>query len=167
MIASKINGVKDVFKPIKNDKELDSEISRVCNTLADDKSADWKVRVNDLQRLQFIAQLYAGYSEHGQCKFSTNALVKAAGQLVPCLSAQVLCLRSQVAKEAGTCIQMLAEALGDDFESAAFRLLSKDALLKLMHAGKHILAEIGTTTVVGILRNVLSSKVVQRLAQEI
>ena len=72
-----------------------------------------------------------------------------------------------MAKEAGSCIQMLAEALGDDFESAAFRLLSKDALLKLMHAGKHILAEIGTTTGVGILRNVLSSKVVQRLAQEI
>ena len=35
-----------------------------------------------------------------------------------------------------------------------------------MHAGKHILAEIGTSTIVGILRNVCSSKVVQRLAQE-
>lgn len=55
---------------------------------------------------------------------------------------------------------MLAEALQDDFESAAFRLLTKDAVVKLMHAGKHILAEIGTNTVVGILRNVCSAKVI-------
>lgn len=61
---------------------------------------------------------------------------------------------------------MLAEALGEDFESAAYRLMTKDALVKLMHAGKHILAEIGTTTIVGILRNVCSAKVIQRLAQE-
>ena len=83
---------------------------------------------------------------------------------MPCLTAQVLCLRSQNAKEAGLAIQMLAEALQDDFESAAFRLFTKDALVKLMHAGKHILAEIGTNTVVGILRNVCSAKVIQRLA---
>lgn len=61
---------------------------------------------------------------------------------------------------------MLAEALGDDFESAAFRLFANNALLKLMHAGKHILAEIGTSTVLGILHNVCSSKVLQRLATE-
>lgn len=57
-------------------------------------------------------------------------------------------------------MQMMAESLGDDFESAAYRLLTKDGLVKLVHAGKHILAEIGTTTIVGILRNVCSAKVV-------
>jgi len=92
--------------------------------------------------------------------------VAGVSKLVPCLIAQVLCLRSQNAKEAGNSIQMLAEALGDEFESAAFRLLTKDALIKLIHAGKHILAEIGTTTIIGILRNVCSSKVIQRLASE-
>mmetsp|Transcript_13087 Transcript_13087/g.17721 ORF Transcript_13087/g.17721 Transcript_13087/m.17721 type:complete len:106 (+) Transcript_13087:655-972(+) len=61
---------------------------------------------------------------------------------------------------------MLAETLGEDFESAAYRMLTKDGLVKLMHAGKHILAEIGTSTVIGILRNVCSTKVVQRLSQE-
>ena len=55
---------------------------------------------------------------------------------------------------------MLAEALGDDFESAAYRFVTKDAIVKLMHAGKHILAEIGTNTIIGILRNLRSSKVV-------
>ena len=45
-------------------------------------------------------------------------------------------------------------------------MLNKDGLVKLMHAGKHILAEIGTTTVIGILRNVSSTKVLQRLSQE-
>ena len=61
---------------------------------------------------------------------------------------------------------MIAESLGDEFESAAYRLITKDGLVKLMHAGKHILAEIGTSTIVGILRNVCSTKVVSRLAQE-
>ena len=41
-IESAISGVKDVFKPIKNDRELDGEIGRICQTLADDKTADWK-----------------------------------------------------------------------------------------------------------------------------
>ena len=62
---------------------------------------------------------------------------------------------------------MCAEALGDDFESAAFRFMTKDALVKLCHAGKHILAEIGTTTIIGILHNIISSKVIQRLASEL
>jgi len=61
---------------------------------------------------------------------------------------------------------MLAEALGNDFESAAFRMITKDGLVKLMHAGKSILAEIGTIAIVGILHNVCSAKVIQRLAQE-
>ena len=30
LISSKISGVKDVFKPIKNDRELDAEINRIC-----------------------------------------------------------------------------------------------------------------------------------------
>ena len=62
---------------------------------------------------------------------------------------------------------MLAEALGDDFESAAYRLLANNALMRLMQAGKHILAEIGTSTVLGILHNVCSAKVLQRLATEL
>jgi len=99
-------------------------------------------------------------SEHGPAKFSANAFINGVNKLVPCLTAQILCLRSQNAKEAGTAIQMLAEALSDDFEAAAFRLLAKDAVVKLMHGGKHILAEIGTTTVLGILHNVYSAKVI-------
>jgi hypothetical protein len=105
-------------------------------------------------------------SEHGPAKFSASALVNGVNKLVPCLTAQILCLRSQVAKEAGSTIQMFAEALGDDFEPAAFRLLSKDSIVKLMHVGKSILAEIGTTTALGILHNLYSVKVIQRLAGE-
>lgn len=55
---------------------------------------------------------------------------------------------------------MLAEAMGADFESAAYKLLTKDGLIKLLHNGKHILAEIGFHTVVGILNNVCSIKVI-------
>jgi len=55
---------------------------------------------------------------------------------------------------------MMAEALGNDFEPAAFRLLSKESIVKLMHVGKSILAEIGTTTALGILHNLYSVKVI-------
>jgi len=51
LIHTTINGVKDVFKPIKNDKELDAEIARIAITLADDRTTDWTKRVNDLQRV--------------------------------------------------------------------------------------------------------------------
>ena len=42
LIGTQIQGVKDVFKPIKNDRELDAEIQRIAQTLADDKTVDWK-----------------------------------------------------------------------------------------------------------------------------
>jgi hypothetical protein len=48
LIRTTISGVKDVFKPIKNDRELDAEISRIAITLADDRTTDWTKRVNDL-----------------------------------------------------------------------------------------------------------------------
>ena len=85
-IHTKITGVKDVFKPIKNDKELDNEMTRISQTLADDRTGDWKQRVNDLQRIQFIAQQYAGYSEHGAAKFSQKAFINGVNKLVPCLT---------------------------------------------------------------------------------
>ena len=59
---------------------------------------------------------------------------------------------------------MLAGAMGDDFESAAYKLLQKEAVMKVMHAGKSILAEVGFNATIGILNNVCSSKVVQNLA---
>lgn len=42
MIGIEIKGVKDVFKPIKNDRDLDGELGRLSGTLADDKTSDWK-----------------------------------------------------------------------------------------------------------------------------
>ena len=60
---------------------------------------------------------------------------------------------------------MLAEAMGDDFESAAYKLMQKEGLIKLMHSGTKILAEVALNSVIGILNNVCSAKVVQNLAQ--
>ena len=55
---------------------------------------------------------------------------------------------------------MLAEAMGDDFEQAAYKLMQKEGLIKVIHAGKTILAEVGLHAIVGILNNVCSAKVV-------
>ena len=55
---------------------------------------------------------------------------------------------------------MLAEAMGDDFEQAAYKLMSKEGLVKVMHSGTKILAEIGFNAIIGIMNNVCSTKVV-------
>ena len=44
--------------------------------------------------------------------------------------------------------------------------MQKEGLIKLMHSGTRILAEVGLTAVVGILNNVCSAKVVQNLATQ-
>ena len=55
---------------------------------------------------------------------------------------------------------MLAEAMGNDFESSAFKLIGKDSLGKLMQNGTKILAEIGASTLIAIIKNVCSVKIV-------
>lgn len=72
-------------------------------------------------------------------------------------------MRSATAKEAGFAIQMLAEAMENEFESAAFKLVGKEHIGKLMHNGTKILAEIGSQAMTTIIRNVCSVKIVQRL----
>lgn len=136
-------------------------MNKVIPLLKNDKS-DWKLIVTDLQKVQHMAKLLFT----GQNHFSRQALVGHLGKLVPCLQVQLLCLRSQVTREAYTSTMMLAEALGDEFELAAVRLLNKEALVKLMHSGKSVLAEYGFMSVVGILHSVCSSKILSRLAQE-
>jgi hypothetical protein len=55
---------------------------------------------------------------------------------------------------------MLAEAMGDDFESSAFKLVGKESLGRLMQNGTKILAEIGAQTMVAIIQNVCSVKII-------
>lgn len=55
---------------------------------------------------------------------------------------------------------MLAEAMGIEFESAAFKLVGKDNLGKLMHNGTKILAEIGASALISIVMNVCSIKII-------
>ena len=59
---------------------------------------------------------------------------------------------------------MLAEAMGDDFELVAFKLMQKEGLIKLLHSGTKILADVAFNAIVGIINNVCSTKVVQNLA---
>ena len=146
---------------LESDRDLDSEVAKMVPILKSDKS-DWKLIVTELQKVQHMAKLVAS----GDAHFSRHALVANLGKLVPCLQVQLLCLRSQVTREAYTSTMMLAEALGDDFELAAVRLLNKEALVKLMHSGKSVLAEYGFMSVVGILHCVCSHKLLQRLASE-
>ena len=97
---------------------------------------------------------------NGTSTVSFHAFHKAVDKLVAPLAAQALDLRSSNAREAGISIQMLAEAMGDDFEQAAYKLMQKEGLIKVIHAGKTILAEVGLHAIVGILNNVCSAKVV-------
>ena len=58
---------------------------------------------------------------------------------------------------------MLAEAMENEFESAAYKLVGKESIGKLMHNGTKILAEIGSHALTSIIRNVISVKIVERL----
>ena len=73
-----------------------------------------------MQRIQYFAQFYhqSGVA-NGTSSISFQGFHKAVDKLVGPLTAQALDLRSTSAREAGYAIQMLAEAMGDDFEHAA------------------------------------------------
>ena len=120
-----------------------------------------------MQRIQYFAQFYhqSGVA-NGTSSISFQAFHKAVDKLVGPLTAQALDLRSSSAREAGYAIQMLAESMGDDFEHAAFKFMQKEGLIKLLHNGKQILAEVGFNAIIGILNNVCSAKVVQNLSQQ-
>jgi hypothetical protein len=45
------------------------------------------------------------------------------------------------AKSAHTSIQVLAQSFGNDFESLALKLVTKDSLLKVLHSGNKTLAD--------------------------
>ena len=63
------------------------------------------------------------------------------------------------AKEAGVTIQVLASCL--EFEQTALKLIP--SLVKLLHSGNKILADIGHTTILGILNYISSTKLHQLL----
>ena len=163
MLSKQIDA-KDVCKPLKNERDLTQEVERLCSELRDVQGTDWQQRVKDLKRIQYFAQFYHDTGvANGTSSVSFHNFHKAIDKLSPPLATQALDLRSSNAKEAGFCIQMLAEAMGDDFESAAYKLLQKEALMKVMHAGKTILAEIGFHATIAILNNVCSEKVIKNL----
>lgn len=59
------------------------------------------------------------------------------------LGVQIHDLRSMSAKAAGVAIQVLAQNLGNDFEHLALKLITKEALLKVVYSGNKTLADIG------------------------
>ena len=61
---------------------------------------------------------------------------------------------------------MLTEALGDDFEASALKLCRQENLIKLLHSGNKILAEVGHLVVLGIVHNVCSLKLIANLSSE-
>ena len=120
---------------------------KILQNLSDTQNVEWQLRVQYLKRIQELAP----------------ALQQWLPKMLNPLKAQVADLRSVSAKEAGTTIQILASCL--DFEPTAFKLLP--SLVKLVHSGHKILAEIGHTTILGILNFVNSVRIHQQLQQEI
>jgi len=75
------------------------------------------------------------------------------------LQTQVLDLRSAQAKEAGRTIQIMAQSMQNDFEQVAYKFLQKgESLIKLLHSGTKVLAEIANQTISTILTNVFAPK---------
>ena len=155
-------------KPVKSDKDFEKEVVELCVKLKDTQTYEWKIRNAALKRVQYFAQFYkeTGVAD-GQSCVSFTKFIDSVQRLSAPLAAQVLDLRSATAKEAGIAIQMLAEAMNIEFEQTAFKLAAKETLGKLMHNGTKILAEIGASTLISIVINVCSIKIIQRLQQEL
>lgn len=52
----------------------------------------------------------------------------------------------------------MAQTMQNDFEQLSLKYVSKDSLLKLLHSGSKVLAEIGHSTILAILHNVCAPK---------
>lgn len=76
-------------------------------------------------------------------------------KLLQPLKAQVTDLRSVSAKEAGITIQVLSGY--PDFEPIAVKLIP--TLVKQLQSGNKLLAEVGHTSILGILTQIASQKV--------
>ena len=68
------------------------------------------------------------------------------------------------AKKAGLTIQTLAQCFGNDFETLALKLITKEGLLKVVSNGQKILSDIGHQTVLAIINHVCVPKLIQRFA---
>jgi hypothetical protein len=53
--------------------------------------------------------------------------------------------------------------LGNDFEVLAHKLITKEALIKVLHSGNKMLSEFGHHSMLGILNHVCVPKLIQRL----
>lgn len=84
-------------------------------------------------------------------------------KLAASLAVQIHDLRSMGAKGAHTTIQVLAQSFGNDFETLALKLVTKDSLLKVLHSGNKTLADHAHQSILGILNHVCVPKLISRL----
>jgi len=70
------------------------------------------------------------------------------------------------AKSAGVTIQALAQNLGNDFEILALKLITKDALLKVIQSAQKTLADHAHQAILSILNHVCVPKLIPRLQSE-
>ena len=95
----------------------------------------------------------------GGVNISGQYYLNQLGRLYAPLTSQVLDLRSVSAKEAGRTIQIMAQCLQNDFEQIAYKFIQKgESLIKLIHNGTKMLAEVGNQTIIHIITNVYAPK---------
>ena len=71
------------------------------------------------------------------------------------------------AKSAHTAIQVLAQSFGNDFEALALKLMTKEALIKVLHNGNKTLSELAHISILSILNHVCVPKLINRLQTEL
>ena len=125
-----------ITKPtnIRTERELEVEITKICETLKDTckiktlvmhyfiESSDWKKRTESLRRVQEISMMFDDVVEGG-VNIGGQYYLSQLSRLYQPLTAQVLDLRSISAKEAGRTIQIMAQALQNDFEQIAYKFI--------------------------------------------
>ena len=75
-------------------------------------------------------------------------------------------LRSAIMKEACVTVNVLAETLGDHFETYLSRYVNGAVLLTLLNSGNKLIAETANQCVVNLLFTVHSARVIPKLLEE-
>ena len=147
------------FKPVnfRSENELNDEVDLIVNNLSD-IIKDWKLRDSNIKIVGGILSGNWGNNPKFAKLFNSK--------LTPCLSIQMLDLRTTIMREACNIISFAAKTLGDQFELSSLFLTSSSVLFKLIASANRVICEGGSQCLEAIVNYVNSSKLIAKIIEQ-
>eukprot|EP00347_Sterkiella_histriomuscorum_P005558 403356151 len=163
---SKINSERELEIEVQKIVEILKDSCKIFSKCNDIETHDWKKRAESLKKVQEITMLFEEISSQSS-NISFQHFMSQILKLQNPLTAQALDLRSASAREAGKTIQIMAQVMQNDFEPFVNKFISKDSLIKLLHNGTKVLAEVGNQTITALIYNTVAPKIIQKFQEEL